>query len=88
MPYMNYAVYRAAFSAITSGDTVSCHLHDDPMQRQLRSSEDANSKKPRQTVWAFCVGANLFFRAVSSQVSSAQLSLTSVFGMGTGVPSV
>ena len=33
------------------------------------------------------VGENLFFRAVSSQVSSAPASLTSVFGMGTGGPS-
>ncbi len=37
--------------------------------------------------WFFCVGENLFFRAVSSQVSSAPASLTSVFGMGTGGPS-
>ena len=37
--------------------------------------------------WFFCVGANLFFRAVSSQVSSAPASLTSVFEMGTGGPS-
>ena len=35
----------------------------------------------------FCVGENLFFRTVSSQVSSAPASLTSVFGMGTGGPS-
>ena len=33
------------------------------------------------------VGENLFFRAVTSQVSSAPASLTSVFGMGTGGPS-
>ena len=37
--------------------------------------------------WFFCVGENPFFRAVSSQVSSAPASLTSVFGMGTGGPS-
>ena len=30
----------------------------------------------------------LFFRAASSQVSSAQMSLTTVFGMGTGGPSL
>ena len=30
------------------------------------------------------VGINLFSRAASSQVSSAPMSLTSVFGMGTG----
>ena len=35
-------------------------------------------------VIAFCVGEDLFSRAVSSQVSSALMSLTSVFGMGTG----
>ena len=35
----------------------------------------------------FDVGISLFFQAVSSQVSSAPLSLTSVFGMGTGGPS-
>ena len=34
-----------------------------------------------------CVGYDLFFRLVSKQVSSAQQSLTSVFGMGTGGPS-
>ena len=34
-----------------------------------------------------CVGIDLFFRTVASQVSSAQQSLTSVFGMGTGGPS-
>ena len=33
------------------------------------------------------VGISLFFRAVTSQVFSAPLSLTSVFGMGTGGPS-
>ena len=34
-----------------------------------------------------CVGISLSFRAVTSQVFSAPLSLTSVFGMGTGGPS-
>ena len=33
------------------------------------------------------VGIFLFSRAVTSQLSSALLSLTSVFGMGTGGPS-
>ena len=38
--------------------------------------------------WAtsFCVGYDLSFRTVSSQVFSALQSLTSVFGMGTGGP--
>ena len=35
----------------------------------------------------FCVSVYLLFRAASSQVSSARVSLTAVFGMGTGVPS-
>ena len=39
------------------------------------------------TAAAPCVGIDLFSRAVSSRVSSALLSLTSVFGMGTGGPS-
>ena len=34
-----------------------------------------------------CVGAFLSSRAATSQVLSAQVSLTAVFGMGTGVPS-
>ena len=34
-----------------------------------------------------CVGIYLSFRAATSQVLSAQVSLTAVFGMGTGVPS-
>ena len=36
---------------------------------------------------SFCVGIDLSSRAVSSQVFSARVSLTSVFGMGTGGPS-
>ena len=35
-----------------------------------------------------CVGVDLFSRAVASQVFSAQVSLTAVFGMGTGGPSL
>ena len=35
----------------------------------------------------YYVGAFLLSRAVASQVSSASMSLTSVFGMGTGGPS-
>ena len=33
-----------------------------------------------------CVSIDLFYRTVASQVSSAQYSLTTVFGMGTGGP--
>ena len=42
---------------------------------------------PRLTLGLICVGIDLFFRPVARQVSSAQVSLTSVFGMGTGGPS-
>ena len=35
----------------------------------------------------FYVGTDLFFQAVARQVSSARMSLTTVFGMGTGGPS-
>ena len=41
----------------------------------------------QRTMCSFGVGIDLFSRAASSQVSSAQMSLTSVFGMGTGGPS-
>ena len=44
-------------------------------------------KQPPYWATAFSVGENLFSRAVTSQVSSAPASLTSVFGMGTGGPS-
>ena len=44
-------------------------------------------KKTRTTVRVRCVGVFLSSRAVASQVLSAQVSLTTVFGMGTGVPS-
>ena len=50
-----------------------------------------NIKKQNKNVhpfgWTLDVGISLFFRAVTSQVFSAPLSLTSVFGMGTGGPS-
>ena len=36
---------------------------------------------------SLCVGIYLSYRAASSQVLSARVSLTAVFGMGTGVPS-
>ena len=42
-------------------------------------------KSPEISLRALCqVGDYLFSRAVSSELSSAQVSLTSVFGMGTG----
>ena len=44
------------------------------------------TKKPLNSEWFFCLetGIDLSSRAVSSQVLLAQVSLTSVFGMGTG----
>ena len=47
--------------------------------------EEYKTKHPAG--WFACVGISLFFQAVTSQVFSAPLSLTSVFGMGTGGPS-
>ena len=45
--------------------------------------------KKRQPKWlSLLCWRYLFFRPVSRQVSSAQVSLTSVFGMGTGGPSL
>ena len=44
-------------------------------------------KNPSESDGFHYVGISLFFRAVTSQVFSAPLSLTSVFGMGTGGPS-
>ena len=44
------------------------------------------SKKPHSRV-VFYVGIDLSFQSVSRQVLSAQVSLTAVFGMGTGGPS-
>ena len=47
-------------------------------------SKKSIKKRPPYWVDTLYVGISLFFRAVTSQVSSAPLSLTSVFGMGTG----
>ena len=49
----------------------------------------AHYNKKRQPKWlSLLCWRYLFFRPVSRQVSSAQVSLTSVFGMGTGGPSL
>ena len=42
---------------------------------------------PRKSLGIIYVGVDLFFQPVARQVSSALVSLTSVFGMGTGGPS-
>ena len=44
-------------------------------------------KKTAASAAVFCVGIDLSSRSVSRQVLSALVSLTSVFGMGTGGPS-
>ena len=45
------------------------------------------ANQPDGEVRLVCVGADLFSREVALQVFSARLSLTTVFGMGTGGPS-
>ena len=50
-------------------------------RHELRRNMRKKNKQSRN------VGDDLFSRAASSQVFSAQVSLTSVFGMGTGGPS-
>ena len=49
--------------------------------------KDVCIKKDLRKTQVSYVGIYLFSRAASRQVSSAQASLTSVFGMGTGGPS-
>ena len=44
-------------------------------------------KAPQRKLWGLC-SHYLSSRAVTRQVLSAQMSLTSVFGMGTGGPSL
>ena len=46
-----------------------------------------DNKKATLLGGSLSVGIDLFSRAASSQVSSARMSLTTVFGMGTGGPS-
>ncbi len=58
-----------------------------PQPPDLRAAGIWKIKKNRPVDGSLCVGENLFSRAVTSQVSSARASLTSVFGMGTGGPS-
>ena len=54
---------------------------------QGAAGKKQRKKTTRKYEWFLRVGENLFSRAVTSQVSSAPASLTSVFGMGTGGPS-
>ncbi len=58
------------------------------LQLKIHSIFKKESAHPiGQTLFLLC-RHYLFFRAASSQVSSAQMSLTTVFGMGTGGPSL
>ena len=54
--------------------------------RQKFRKQFRQQKTPQNFFWSVFVqvGDYLFSRAVSSELSSAQVSLTSVFGMGTG----
>ena len=49
--------------------------------------ENSNIKNQSRLFKRLCVGVDLSFQSVSRQVLSALVSLTSVFGMGTGGPS-
>ena len=64
--------------------------HRDPLRRTPHDSCSmaGNNTSPgsQMTSGACDVGICLFSRAASSQVSSTQVGLTAVFGMGTGVP--
>ena len=52
-----------------------------------RSLSYTKQKKRRSKEHLFCVSTDLSYRTVASRVLSAWLSLTAVFGMGTGGPS-
>ena len=63
------------FRNAVMSDDVSSIFQFQTKEKRLRISSEAFSVQ---------VGDYLFSRAVSSELSSAQVSLTSVFGMGTG----
>jgi hypothetical protein len=56
-------------------------------QRQAVIGHRKSKGNPDWDRLCFCVGIYLSYRAVASQVLSARVSLTAVFGMGTGGPS-
>ena len=53
---------------------------------QFQAKAQNTKKKPHPFGWSLC-WRYLFSQPVARQLSSAQMSLTSVFGMGTGGPS-
>ena len=73
---------RSRFYFITSGDSLrSNRLKSFPIFEWLVYAK----KERRHNLLSFlCVGADLSSRAASRQVLSTRMSLTSVFGMGTG----
>ena len=77
--YKNYSVMAppTGLEPVTSWLTV--------MRSTDWAMEEYRAKHPFGCM--LCVGISLSSRAVTSQVFSAPLSLTSVFGMGTGGPS-
>ena len=57
---------------------------------QIQFKPKVNTKiknKPLERVVCFYVGIDLFSQEAALQLSSARVSLTTVFGMGTGGPS-
>ena len=62
-----------------------CTTIPDPVRRVNKKAEIKKSEPILSD--GLCVGVDLFSRLVAKQVSSALVSLTSVFGMGTGGPS-
>ena len=55
-------------------------------EREEKRSSPQRFRKESMRAAKIGVGTCLFSRAASSQVSWAQVGLTAVFGMGTGVP--
>ena len=53
----------------------------------IEPKNPAYKKNPERMLRILCVGVDLSFQSVARQVLSALVSLTSVFGMGTGGPS-
>ena len=78
-----------AATLITSRQRSGCSRADRPAINSVLSHPYFAQKKNRiERFFLICSGSYLLSRAVSHQVSSALQSLTTVFGMGTGVTSV
>ena len=70
---------RLRTSGVTDSHGAVSYTHLDVYKRQ--------NKLCSLVCLFYCVGTDLFFQDVAIQVFSALVSLTSVFGMGTGGPS-